>query len=109
MKLRANLSVRSVLPDKLDDFLQTDIIKGHLKKENPNEQEFFNETSIIARKEVPAPPSPPPSPPTILRYPPLDPACPLFKIFVSLPFFLFHSLLRYYRQFPQPSRNPLLP
>ena len=54
MKLRANLSVRSVLPDKLDDFLQTDIIKGQLKKENPNEQAFFNETSIIARKEVPA-------------------------------------------------------
>ena len=30
---------------------------------------------------------------------------PLFKIFVPLPSFLFHPLLRYLRQFPSPSRN----
>ena len=34
---------------------------------------------------------------------------PFLKSFFSLPSFLFHSLLRYSRQFPPPSHNPLLP
>ena len=38
--------------------------------------------------------------PLFLRYPPLDPACPPF---------LFHPLLRYFRQSPPPLCNPLLP
>ena len=55
---------------------------------------------IIVRKGVLVPP--------FLRHPPVDPACPLFKIFVSsLPSFLFHPLLRYFRQFLPLSRNPL--
>ena len=45
--------------------------------------------------------------PPFLRHPPVDPACPLFKIFISFPSFLFHPLLRYFRQFLPPSRNPL--
>ena len=34
---------------------------------------------------------------------------PFFKSLLPLPFFLFHPLLRYFRQFPPPSHNPLLP
>ena len=42
------------------------------------------------------------APPSFLRHPPLDSACPHFKIFVS-------PLLTYLRQFPLPSRNPVFP
>lgn len=35
-----------------------------------------------------------------LRHPPPDWACPLFKSFLPLPSFLFHTLSRYFRQFP---------
>ena len=56
----------------------------------------------IVRKTVPTPP--------FLRQPPLDPACPPFlKSLLLLPSFLFHPLLRHFRQFPPPSRNALLP
>ena len=56
----------------------------------------------IVRKRVPTPP--------FLRQPPLDPACPPFlKSLFLLPSFLFHPLLRHFRQFPPPSRNALLP
>ena len=42
-----------------------------------------------------------PVPPTFLRHPLLDPACPpLLKSLFLLPFFLFHLLLRYFRQSP---------
>ena len=56
----------------------------------------------IVRKRVPTPP--------FLRQPPLDPPCPPFlKALFLLPSFLFHPLLRHFRQLPPPSRNPLLP
>ena len=46
----------------------------------------------------------------ILRHLPLDPACLLFlKSLFPFPSFLFHPHLRYFSQFPPPSRNPLLP
>ena len=48
-------------------------------------------------------------PPPFLRHPPLDPACPLFKIFASLTSFLFCPLLSYFRLFPPPLRNLFLP
>ena len=48
--------------------------------------------SIVCEK-VPVPPS--------LRHPPVDPACPPFlKSLFLLLSFLFHPLLRYFRQFP---------
>ena len=40
--------------------------------------------------------------------PPLGPSCPL-SLFKILPSFLFHPLLRYFRQSPPPSRDLLLP
>ena len=49
-----------------------------------------------------------PARPPFLRQSHLDPACPLFKIFVCLLSFLFHPLLRYFRQFPPFSHNLLL-
>ena len=49
-------------------------------------------------------------PENLLRHPSLDPACPpLLKSLLPLPFFLFHPFLKYFRQFPPPSRNLLLP
>ena len=65
---------------------------------------FLDVTRHIVHKWVLAPPF-------FLRHPPLDPACPLpfFKSLFPLPYFLFHPLLRYFRQFPPPSCNPLLP
>ena len=43
---------------------------------------------------------------SFLRHPPLDdPACPLFKIFVSPLLFSVRPLLRYFRQFPSPHAN----
>ena len=47
-----------------------------------------------------------------LRYLPLYPACPppfFLKSLFPLFSFLFQCLLRYFRQFPLPSDNPLLP
>ena len=45
-----------------------------------------------------------------LRHPPLDPACTSFlKFLFPLNSFLFHPLLRYFRQFPPLSHNPILP
>ena len=46
-----------------------------------------------------------------LRRPPPDPACPLpfLKFLFPLPSFLFHLLLRYFRQLPLPSCNPFQP
>ena len=62
---------------------------------------LLSRSICIVRKGVPAPPPP------FLRHPPLDPARPLPLLF-PFTFVLFHSLLRYFRQFPSPSRNPLL-
>ena len=56
---------------------------------------------IIVCKRVPAPP--------FLRHSSLDPSCLLFKIFFLLASFPFFYFLRYFRQFPPPSRNSLLP
>ena len=57
---------------------------------------------IIVRKVVPVPP--------FLRHTPLDPACPPFlKSLFPLNSFLFHPVLRYFRWFSPPSRNPLQP
>ena len=48
--------------------------------------------------------------PPFLRHPTLDPACPPFsKSFFPLPSFLFHPLLRYFRQFPHPHAVPYCP
>ena len=47
------------------------------------------------------------SAPIFLRHPPFNPAClPFLKSLFLLPSFLFHLLLRYFRQFPTPSHNP---
>ena len=63
---------------------------------------------------------PPPPPLSFLRHPPLDPACPPFlKSLCPLPSFLFHLLLRSFRQSPptltqmppaliQPTNQPFL-
>ena len=48
--------------------------------------------------------------PPFLRHQLLDPAgAPFLKSLFPLPSFLFHPLLRYFRQFPLPSCNSLLP
>ena len=47
--------------------------------------------------------------PPFLEHPSLDPACsPFLKSFFPLVSFLFHPLLRYFRQFPSPSRRQTL-
>ena len=44
-----------------------------------------------------------------LRHPTLDPACcPFLKSLFALPSFIFHPLLRYFRQFLPPSHKSLL-
>ena len=58
----------------------------------------------IVRKGVPVP--------TFLRHPPLDLACPpplFFKPLSPHSSFLFHPLLRHFKQFRPSSCNPLLP
>ena len=52
-----------------------------------------------------------PAPHPFLRHPPLDPACPppFFKFLFPLPSFLFHLLLRYFRQFPHPHTTSSCP
>ena len=44
-----------------------------------------------------------------LRHPPLDPAGPLFKIFVSPPLFSVPPLFKVFQTVTPPSWNPLLP
>ena len=47
------------------------------------------------------------APPPFLSHPPLDQACPLLKSLCPLSSFLFHPVLRCFRQFPPPSwQNP---
>ena len=50
-----------------------------------------------------------PAPLPFLRHPPLDPTCPPFSRFLfPFPSYLFHSLLRCFRQFPPvPQATPL--
>ena len=56
----------------------------------------------IVRKGVPAP--------LFLRHPPLDPTCPPFlKFLCRLYSFLFHPLLRYFRQPPTPNLTQIPP
>ena len=65
---------------------------------------YIRRRKTIVRKGVAAPP------PLFKAHPPLDSACPLFlKSLFPFSSFLFHSLLRYFRQFPPLSRIPLLP
>ena len=50
--------------------------------------------------------------PPFLTHLPLNPACPpphFLKFLFPLLAFLFHPILRYFRQFPPPLPNPLLP
>ena len=49
-----------------------------------------------------------PAPPPFLRHPPLTQLVLFLKSMFALLSFLFHSLLRYFRQFPPPSHNLLL-
>ena len=75
----------------------------HTKQTNKNVADTTFKLTVIlftniVPKGVPAP---------FLWHPPLDPACPppfLKSLFPLL--FLFHPLLRYFRQFPLPSYNP---
>ena len=50
-----------------------------------------------------------PAPTPFLRHPPLDPACPFLKPWFLLPSFLFHLLLMYFKQLPQPHATPSCP
>ena len=55
----------------------------------------------LVRKGAPVPP--------FFRHPPLDPVFPPFlKSLFLLSSFLFHPVLRYFRQSPPPSHNPLV-
>ena len=55
---------------------------------------FISNVVLIVCKGVPA---------LRLKAPTPEPGCPYFQIFVSLPFFMFHSILRYFREFPPTS------
>ena len=67
------------------------------KNTNMQKEESRSQTSMLCKEEK--------------KEGSLDPACPcpLLKICFSSPFVLFQPLLRYFTQFPTPSRNPLLP
>ena len=49
-----------------------------------------------------------PAPLPFLRHPPLDPACPLFKIFVCPSLFSVPAPFKVFQTVPPPSHNPLL-
>ena len=61
----------------------------------------FQPSTPIVRKLVPVPR------PLFKTPTPWPSLSPFLKSLFLLPSFLFHPLLRYFRQFPPPSRNPL--
>ena len=81
---------------------------GTIPEDNPMTliRQFFEnmeQGSLPLTKSIVRNPAP------FLRHPPLDPASPLFKIFVSPPLFSVPPCFKVFQIVPPPSRNPLLP
>ena len=64
-------------------------------------------SSYAVCKEVPSPPFKAPTPCPSL--PPRPPPALFFKSLFLLPYFLFHPLLRYFKQFPHSHKTPSCP